>query len=510
METLKRALKKSPEKLHLLTELMETSIDGSRDVFVNRPLNMGNIRYIGFDMDYTLAIYYKEAIEALAFRKTLEKMVAQKGYPSNILSLRYEVDQIIRGLLVDRHKGNLLKINRFKQVCRVRHGTQDLRANIYYNDKIDQSDFGRFVSADTLFALPEAYLFTLLVDWIESGKLPQERTYAEVYDDIRYCIDLTHRDGSLKSEIIANLKHFIYYDPHLSLTLDKFIQNGKKLFLLTNSEYYYTEKVMTYLLDTDNLEYGSWKDYFEIIVVNAQKPAFFSKSNPFLKVDLQDGGQEKPMSEHHFKHEEIYSQGNYLAFEDLIEAKGKEILYIGDHIFGDVMRSDKDSNWQTVLIVEELENELQKTEKLREKHLRLRRLANKFDKLHYEVHIYSSQLNSLRGLKKADLEFNVNESRAFDHTWEELETNLALCQKDMARTETKIVRLRQEISDDHNSIWGPLFHDNDEMSRFADQVRDYATLYTSRVSNFFFYPTDRYYKSLRDIMPHDRWLELSR
>ena len=216
------------------------------------------------------------------------------------------------------------------------------------------------------------------------------------------------------------------------------------------------------------------------------------------------------MSEHHFEHEQIYSQGNYLAFEDLLEAKGNEIVYIGDHIFGDVMRSDKDSNWHTVLIVEELEHELQKTEELKEKHLRLRRLANKFDKLHYEVHIYSSQLHSLRSLKKTDLDFTDNESRAFDKTWEELETNLALCQKDMTRTEKKIIRLRQEISDDHNPIWGPLFHDNDEMSRFADQVRDYATLYTSRVSNFFFHPTDRYYKSLRDIMPHDRWLELSR
>lgn len=509
MEALKRALRKSPEKLNLLSELVETSIDGSRDIFVNRPLNMAHIRYIGFDMDYTLAIYYKEAIEALAFRKTLEKMVDQKGYPANILSLRYEVDQVIRGLLVDRQKGNLLKINRFKQVCRVRHGTQELSTSHYYNDKIDQSDLGRFVSADTLFALPEAYLFTLLVDWLESGKLQQDRNYAEIYDDIRYCIDLIHRDGSLKSEIIANLPYYIYHDPHLSLTLDKFIQNGKKLFLLTNSEYYYTEKVMNFLLDTDNLEYESWKDYFEIIVVNARKPSFFKQTNPFCRVDLTQKGAENPIEGRHFEQEEIYSQGNYLDFEDMIDAKGNEILYIGDHIFGDVMRSDKDSNWQTVLVVEELEVELRKTEELREKHLRLRRLTNKLDKLHYEQHIYSSQLNSLRRLKKSEVEFTDNENRAFDKTWEELETNLALCQKDLRRTEKKIHRLRQDISDHYHPVWGPLFHDQDEMSRFADQVRDYASLYTSRVSNFFFHPTDRYYKSLRDIMPHDRWLELS-
>ena len=507
MEALKRALRKSPEKLKLLTELVETSIDGTRDIFVNRPLNMANIRYIGFDMDYTLAIYNKQAIEELAFRKTLEKMVEHKGYPDLILDLNYEVDSVIRGLLVDRQKGNLIKINRFKQVCRVRHGTQTLESSAYYNDKIDQSDLGRFVSVDTLFSLPEAYLFTLLVDLAGDGRLP-ERSYAELYDDIRTCIDMTHRDGSLKSDIIADLPRYIYNDPHLSLALDKFIQSGKKLFLLTNSEYYYTEQVMSFLLDTDNLEYESWRDYFEIILVNSRKPAFFKESNPFCLVD-EESGEELPMSSGHFSPKAVYSQGNYLTFEDLIKAKGNEILYIGDHIFGDVMRSDKDSNWRTVLVVEELETELRRTEELREKLLRLRRLANRFDKLHYEMHVYSSQLHTLSSLSASVVTFNEVEGRAMTKTVEELETNLALCQKDMSRTEHKMQRLRREISEHYHLIWGPLFHDGDEMSRFGDQVRDYASLYTSRVSNFFFYPTDRYYKSLRDIMPHDRWLELS-
>lgn len=507
MEALKRALRKSPEKLKLLTELVETSIDGTRDIFVNRPLNMANIRYIGFDMDYTLAIYHKQAIEELAFRKTLEKMVEMKGYPERILELRYEAEHVIRGLLVDRQKGNLLKINRFKQVCRVMHGTQVLESSAYYNDKIDQSDLVRFVSVDTLFSLPEAYLFVLMVDLAEAGELPG-RNFPELYDDIRTCIDLTHRDGSLKTEIIADLPRYIYQDPHLSLALDKFIQSGKKLFVLTNSEFYYTEQVMSYLLDTDNLEYSSWRDYFEIVVVNARKPAFFKESNPFCLVD-EESGEEGAMTHTSFDSKAIYSQGNYLTFEDLIQAKGNEILYVGDHIFGDVMRSDKDSNWRTVLVVEELEAELRRTEELREKHLRLRRLANRFDKLHYEMHVYSSQLDTLRNLSAPLVNFNEAETRAMTKTVDELKTNLALCQKDMERTELKIQRLREEMSAHYHSLWGPLFHDEDEMSRFADQVRDYASLYTSRVSNFFFYPTDRYYKSLRDIMPHDRWMELS-
>jgi 5'-nucleotidase len=33
-------------------------------------------------------------------------------------------------------------------------------------------------------------------------------------------------------------------------------------------------------------------------------------------------------------------------------------LYIGDHIFGDVLRSKKKSGWRTFLVVPELEREL--------------------------------------------------------------------------------------------------------------------------------------------------------
>lgn len=508
MESLKRALRKSPEKLQLLSDLVEASIDGSRDVFVNRPINMAHIRYIGFDMDYTLAIYHKEEIEALAFRKTLENLVNLKDYPEEILKFTYESDKIIRGLLIDRHKGNILKINRFKQVRRVLHGTQELPTSVYYNDKVDQSDLERFVSVDTLFALPEAYLFMLMVDLYEKGRL-EDHSFTDIYEDIRTCIDMTHRDGSLKSAIIEDMPRYIFRDPHLSLTLDKFINSGKKLFLLTNSEYYYTEKVMSYLMDTENLPYKSWRDYFDIIIVSARKPAFFSQSQPFFLVN-EKTEEENLLTHEGFDSHLIYSQGNYLTFEKIIKAKGNEILYVGDHIFGDIVRSDKDSNWQTVLVVEELEWELRKTETLKEKHLRLRRLANKSDKLHYEMHIYSSQRKTLHDLvKKESVEFNENEQTALDQTLEELDTNLALCKKEMSRTRKKIRILREEISDAYHPVWGPLFHVEDEMARFAVQVRDYASLYTSRVSNFFFHPTGRYYKSLRDVMPHDRWMELS-
>ena len=45
-------------------------------------------------------------------------------------------------------------------------------------------------------------------------------------------------------------------------------------------------------------------------------------------------------------------------FSKLIGARGKDVLYIGDHIFGDIIKSKKQRAWRTFLVVPELAQEL--------------------------------------------------------------------------------------------------------------------------------------------------------
>ena len=45
-------------------------------------------------------------------------------------------------------------------------------------------------------------------------------------------------------------------------------------------------------------------------------------------------------------------------FSSLIGAKGKDVLYIGDHIFGDILKSKKTRGWRTFLVVPEMTQEL--------------------------------------------------------------------------------------------------------------------------------------------------------
>ena len=58
--------------------------------------------------------------------------------------------------------------------------------------------------------------------------------------------------GSLKTRTVANMSCYVQRDERLPLLLQRMKASGAFLFLLTNSEYWYTKEVMTYLLK------GSW------------------------------------------------------------------------------------------------------------------------------------------------------------------------------------------------------------------------------------------------------------
>jgi hypothetical protein len=54
-----------------------------RRVFCNRNLKMSAISWVGFDMDYTLAIYDQPAMDQLSIEATVDKLIL-RGYPAFI------------------------------------------------------------------------------------------------------------------------------------------------------------------------------------------------------------------------------------------------------------------------------------------------------------------------------------------------------------------------------------------------------------------------------------------
>ena len=115
---------------------------------------------------------------------------------------------------------------------------------------------------------------------------------------------------------------------------------------------------MAYLLQNDEGE--SWEDFFNYVIVDARKPAFFGEGTVLRQVERGTGRLMIGRHTGEIKEGSVYSGGArrdafverkgfdlcvFLGSCDvlskMIGAKGKDVLYFGDHIFGDVLKSKK-------------------------------------------------------------------------------------------------------------------------------------------------------------------------
>ena len=108
-----------------LTEA-EDRLPPAHKLYALRTLPMGEIKAIGFDMDHTLARYRSPEIDGLAFKKAARLLVRDRGYSPWLLEQDYDPDFAVRGLVLDGLRGNLLKLNRERQVVRACHGSRAL------------------------------------------------------------------------------------------------------------------------------------------------------------------------------------------------------------------------------------------------------------------------------------------------------------------------------------------------------------------------------------------------
>ena len=361
-----------------------------RRVWVNRSLRMDQIEWVGFDMDYTLAIYRQVEIDRLSIDATVKKLIG-RGYPAELASVKYAYEFPVRGLLIDKRFGHMLKMDRYKFVGKAYHGMRELsrdeRRSLYHSRKV-RPTAPRYHWIDTLYALPEAALYAGAIDLLDRQGTPVD--YAQLFQDIRECIDEAHRDGAIVDVIQHDLPRFVNKDPELGPTLHKLRSAGKKLFLLTNSRWGYTDAMMTHLLDGVMSEYPSWRNYFDLLVVAATKPAFFQERRPFLE---RIGDQ--TVQANRLERGKIYEGGNLRDFERMIKSGGDSVFYVGDHIYGDILRSKKESAWRTAMIVQEMETESVAMERTRDDITQLDALARQRDRLEDELRFRQGRLKAV-------------------------------------------------------------------------------------------------------------------
>lgn len=449
-------------------------------VFVNRILNMKKISAIGFDMDYTLVRYKTEAFEGLTHRLALQKLVEHKKYPKEIKKLKFDFDRAIVGLVIDKRHGNLLKVSRFGKVKISYHGLEIIpykeQARIYQDKAIDVKT-KEFESLDTAFAISNGVLYSQLVQLKKEGvKLPG---YAALAADVGSAIDICHNDGSLKGEISSNFPKYVIQDPMVPALMERYREEGKTLMVVTNSDYLYTKALLDYAMNPHWTKYKSWDEVFQLVITLAHKPIFFQPNIPFLKVEAETGLMSNyagPVDKG------LYQGGNFQNVQDDLGLTGGEILYIGDHIYGDVVSIKKNCSWRTALVLGDLSHELKELGKAKP-------LQDEIDRIAKEKEVYEEELNQL--------DIDRYEGKKIDR--KRIFKLFDILDGYNGKISEKLDKMRECF----NPYWGEILRAGSEESRYADQVERYACIYMTKVSDLYKYSPKSYFRPTRRVLPHE-------
>jgi hypothetical protein len=236
-------------------------------------------------------------------------------------------------------------------------------------------------------------------------------------------------------------------------------------------------------------------------MVGATKPAYFNESRPFVQIDPQTGAQ-LPTEVKHLARDKVYQSGNVVAFEQMTGIKGEQVLYIGDHIYGDILRLRKSHMWRTAMVLQELEREISVRDRLEAQIQDLDLLDRRSRNLESEVDYQTLRLKKIQRVLDDTTTLPALRTR-LEEERKNTRGAIETLRSRSALMETECDSLESRIDRAYNSHWGSCLREGNENSRFGEQVNDYADLYTSRVSNFGPYSPLRYFRSPRRPMPHE-------
>uniref|UniRef100_A0A8C7LKZ3 5'-nucleotidase, cytosolic II, like 1 n=1 Tax=Oncorhynchus kisutch TaxID=8019 RepID=A0A8C7LKZ3_ONCKI len=406
-------------------------------------------------MDYTLAAYKSPDYEDLGFELLRDRLVSI-GYPHELLRYNYDPTFPTRGLVFDTMYGNLLKVDSNGNILLCSHGFTFLKRlslcqlslRTYLPNCFTKCS--RYVNCQKGFKYGDLFM-----------------SFRSMFQDVRDAMDYVHDTGILKESTLKNLDKYVVRDPNLPVLLTR-IKEVAKVFLATNSDYNYTEvRLMNVsIFFSYKNPKKQWRAFFDLVVVDTRKPLFFAEGTVLRQVDTNTGKLRIGTYTGDLQHGTVYSGGSSDIVCDLLDVKGKDILYVGDHIFGDILKSKKRQGWKTFLVVPELAKELQ---------------------------VWTEKSHLFEELKRLDV-FLAELYKHLDSSCRECPDISAI------QTRIKVVTYRMDLS---YGQMGSLLRSGSRQTLFASQLMRYADLYSSTCINLLHYPFSYLFRAQSVLMPHE-------
>ncbi|WCJ28093.1 HAD-superfamily hydrolase subfamily IG 5'-nucleotidase [Euphorbia peplus] len=455
-----------------LKEMAKMNPEG---IYVNKNVRLDTVQVYGFDYDYTLA-HYSPNLQNLIYDLAKEHMVNEFKYPETCMNFKYDPTFPIRGLYYDKKNGCLLKLDFFGSIeldgCY--YGRRKLSLEeieeIYGTRHIGRQQARVLVGLMDFFCFSEACLIADVVQYFVDAKLEFDASY--IYQDVNRAIQHVHLSGVVHRGILSDPCKYLMKNDQLLHYLRTLREKGKKLFLLTNSPYYFVDGGMQFLLEGSMDHRGSWRELFDVVIAQANKPEFYTSDHLFRCYDT-DKDTLTFTKVDSFLPDKTYYHGCLKSFLEITKWKGPEVMYFGDHLFSD-LRGPSKAGWRTAAIIHELESEI--------------KIQNddgyRFEQAKF--HIIQELLGQLHSTVS-----NGDRSDSYQLLFEEL------------NAERK--KTREAMKKMFNKSFGATFlTDMGQESAFAYHIHQYADVYTSKPENFLHYSPEAWLHTPFDIkiMPH--------
>ncbi|KAK7291925.1 hypothetical protein RIF29_07482 [Crotalaria pallida] len=457
---------------HALKEMPKMNPKG---IYANKNLRLDKLKVYGFDYDYTLA-HYSPHLQTLIYDLAKEFLVNELKYPEVCMNFKYDPSFPIRGLSYDKSKGCLMKLDFFSSIepegCyfgRRKLSSTEIR-EIYGTRHIGRDYAQTLASLMDFFCFSEACLLADMVQYFVDAKLEFDASY--IYEDVCRAIEYVHRSGLVHRGVLSDPQRYLVKNGKILKFLKTLKERGKKLFLLTNSPYYFVDGGMRFMLE-DSMGYqDSWTELFDVVIAKARKPQFYNSEHPFRCYDTEKDTLTFTKVDA-FLPNKIYHHGCLKSFLQITKWKGPEVIYFGDHLFSD-LRGPSKAGWRTAAIIHELENEIQiqNEDSYRVEQAKFHIIQELLGKLH------ATAANSLRTAACTSILEELNEER----------------QK--ARNKMKMM---------FNRSFGSTFlTSTGQESSFAYNIHQYADVYTSKPENFLLHSPEAWLHVPFDVkvMPH--------
>jgi len=440
----------------------------SSGVFTNTELRLSDIDVFGFDYDYTLAPYTTSLDEMIA-QKIINSLIDKHHYPVELRNVEYDHSFIKRGVHYDINAGIFLKVDAYHRIqtdsvyeafTPLTHEEVEKRypSRTVIFSKPGSNTYDNVRQIIDIFERPQLFVWGAVMDYLKKSGIQFYPRY--LFEDIENVTRDLHIDGFIHGAMMSDIGQYLEPNPKLHKMLRQFKEQGKQMFVLTNSPFPFVDCGMRHMIGDD------WKDLFHVIVCLSKKPKFFESKHPFRRTSSQKPafGEVKELLKG-----EIYSEGNVGELHRLTGWEPHKILYFGDQMLADLAEPVMNQGWHTGAIVPELSEEI--------------KILNTPD-YQYKSHILT-ELNSLISL----MQCHLPDVEAVEY---------------VDRWAAQRKEVRHDLKEMVNPHFGSIFRTHLQPTLFYRRLSRFAEIYTSDLTNLKKYDGLNYrFTPVKTALPHE-------